>query len=70
VTSARARTLSNRWIIVGITAFVTRTVLAAVGIDELNLPISVGMWLAFIYAISHRQWAHGYEAHAKIREDA
>jgi len=70
VTPAHARTLSNRWVIVGIAAFVVRTVLAAIGLDELSLPITVGMWLAFIHAIGHRQWAHGYEAHAKTREDS
>lgn len=66
----RARKLSIRWLVGGLVLFIARTVASALGFDEIDLPLTVGMWLAFLWAVGHQQWANGYEAHAKIREDA
>ena len=70
MTPKRARTLSRRWLITGVALFIVRTAVAAMGFDEFELPLIVAMWLAFIWSVGHQEWANGYEARAKIREDA
>jgi hypothetical protein len=62
VTPQRARQLSGRWLIIGVALFVARTAVAALGFDEFSLPLTVAMWLAFLQAVGHQQWAKGHEA--------
>lgn len=70
MTPARARKLSVRWLVGGLALLIAREALAAIGMDELSLPITVGMWLAFVYSASHSGWANGYEARGKDTEAA
>lgn len=64
MTPAQAHRLGRRWLIVGGTLFAARTVLVEIGIEPLDLPVTVCMWLAFLNAVNHQGWENGYAARA------
>jgi predicted tellurium resistance membrane protein TerC len=67
MTPTRARQLARRWFLAFIAAFVVRHVLLAVGINLLDLPLSIAEVLAVAFAWRHYGWIDGYRA-ATARE--
>lgn len=73
MTLARARQLARRWIVCAAVAAILRTALASVGIDLVDLPLGIGQWVAFAFAMRWRGWVLGYASRDRTidaREDA
>jgi hypothetical protein len=62
VTTARARQLAFRWFAAFVAAFALRVTLAAVGIDEFDLPLSIVEAVALTFGWRHNGWIDGYRA--------